>query len=204
MHLYAQHVSVPVVGRFGLYVIPFPRPRFTNLAGRPTSWDMRTRFGVAAHLSAAELAARYRAASDSVLRSQLQMVWLLVSGRSLTEVAAATGYSTRWLREVVRRYNEEGPDGLGDRRHANRGGEPLLDADGRAALAGRLEAPPPDGGLWTGREVAAWIAERTGREEVAPQRGWDYLKRTGHSRRVPRPRHARAADPAAAAAFQKA
>jgi hypothetical protein len=49
--------------------------------------------------------------------------------------------------------------------------------------------------------VAAWIAEWTGRAHVAPQRGWDELVRTGHRRRVPRPRHAQSADPAAAAAF---
>ncbi len=65
---------------------------------------MRTRFAVAAHLSAAELAARYRAADEPVRRSQLQMIWLLVAGRSLAEVAGVTGYSTRWVREVVRRY----------------------------------------------------------------------------------------------------
>jgi transposase len=165
---------------------------------------MRTRFSVAAHLSADELAARYRAASDPVLRSQLQMVWLLVSGRPLAEVAAATGYSTRWVREVVKRYNAAGPDGLGDRRHDNRGGEPLLDEAGRAALGAALEEAPPDGGLWTGRKVAAWIAGHTGREAVAPQRGWDYLRRTGHSRQTPRPRHVAAADAATQAAFRKA
>ena len=73
---------------------------------------MRERFTVAAHLSAEELAARYRAAGDPVRRSQLQMMWLLVSGRSLAEVAAATGYSTRWVREVVKRYNAAGTEGL--------------------------------------------------------------------------------------------
>ena len=164
---------------------------------------MRERFTVAAHLSAEELAARYRAARDPVLRSQLQMMWLLVSGRSLAEVAAATDYSTRWVREVVKRYNAGGPEALGDRRRGNRGGAPLLDEAGRAALTAALAGPPPDGGLWTGRKVAAWIAGRTGRARVAPQRGWGYLRRTGHSRQAPRPRHARAADPAAEAAFQK-
>jgi transposase len=164
---------------------------------------MRRRFSVAAHLSAEELAARYRAASDPVLRSQVQMIWLLVAGRSLAEAAEVTGYSTRWVRAVVRRYNEDGPDGLGDRRHANRGGEPLLDAAGRAALTAALEQPPPEGGLWTCAKVAAWIAARTGRARVAVQRGWDYLRRTGHSQQMPRPRPARAAAAAAAAAFQK-
>jgi transposase len=167
---------------------------------------MRTRFSVAAHLSAEELAARYRAANDPVLRSRCQMIRLLVAGRPLAEVAEVTGYSTRWVREVVRRYNEAGPEGRGDRRHANRGAEPLLDAAGRAALEAVLDEPPPEGGLWTGREVAGWIAGRSGRapERVAPQRGWDYLRRLRYSRQVPRPRHAAAADAAAQAAFQKA
>ena len=165
----------------------------------------RTRFGVADHLGGEELTARHRAARDPVERSRRQMVWLLASGRSLREVAEVTGSSTRWVREVVRRYNADGPEGLADRRHANPGAAPLLDAEGRRALEAALEQAPPGGGLWTCAKVAAWLAGRTGREEVPAQRGWVYLRRTGHSPRVPRPRHARAADAAAAqAAFKKA
>lgn len=164
---------------------------------------MWTRLSVAAHLSAEGLAARYRAARDPVERSRLQMVWLLVSGRSLSEVAEVTGYSTRWVREVVRRYNEDGPDRLADQRHGNRGAEPLLDVEGRAALETALAEPPRDGGLWTSAKVARWIGERTGREHVAAQRGWDYLRRLDYSPQVPRPRHERAADAEAKAAFQK-
>jgi transposase len=131
------------------------------------------------------------------------MVWLLASGRALREVAEVTGYSTRWVREVVRRYNAEGPDGLADRRHANPGAAPLLDADGRQALEAALAEPPPGGGLWTCARVAAWIADHTGREAVPVQRGWVYLRRAGYSPQVPRPQHVRAADAAAQAAFQK-
>ncbi len=167
----------------------------------------RTRFGVAEHLGLEELTVRYRAARDPVERGRWQMVRLLASGRPL-EVADVTGYSTRWVREVVRRYNAHGPDGLVDGRHANPGAAPLLDAAGRAALEAALEQAPPEGGRWTCAKVAAWIAERTGREtgreEVPAQRGWVYLRRTGHSPQVPRPRHVRAADPAAGAAFHKA
>ena len=163
----------------------------------------RTRFGVADQLGTEELTARYRAARDPVERSRWQMVRLLVSGRSLAEVAEVTGYSTRWVREVVRRYNGQGPEGLADGRHANPGAAPLLDAEGRTALEAALEQAPPEGGLWTCAKVAAWIARRTGRETVPAQRGWVYLRRTGHSPQVPRPRHARAADAAARAAFQK-
>jgi hypothetical protein len=164
---------------------------------------MWTRFTVAAHLSADELARRYRAARDPVERSRWQMIWLLVSGRPLGEVAAVTGYSTRWIREVVRSYNADGVTTLADQRHANAGAVPLLDAEGQAALEAALHEPPPDGGRWSGRQVAAWIARWLHRPpgSIAPARGWDYLRRLGYTPQVPR--HAKAADAAAHAAFQK-
>jgi transposase len=36
------------------------------------------------------------------------------------------------------------------------------------------------------------MSARLGRK-VWPQRGWDYLKKLGHSLQMPRPRHAKAA-----------
>ena len=53
------------------------------------------------HLDAAELFERYRAAADRVARSQLQIIWLLTSGKSLAEVAAASGYATRWIQKLI-------------------------------------------------------------------------------------------------------
>src|SRR6478735_11386661 len=142
--------------------------------------------GLAAHLSPAELGQRYRAARPPVERSHLQIVWLLSRGRSEREVAQVTGYGRRWVSEVARRYDEGGPDGLGDRRRGNAGARPLLGAEGEAALRAALAEPPADGGLWTGPKVATWMAARLGRE-VRPQRGWDYLRKLGHSAQVPRP-----------------
>ncbi len=49
--------------------------------------------------------------------------------------------------------------------------------------------------------VARWIESHTGRK-VHAQRGWEYLKRLNYSKRVLRPRHAKA-DPAAQEAFKK-
>jgi transposase len=107
-------------------------------------------------------------------------------------VAAVTGYGRRWIGAIVRRYNEAGPDGLGDGRAGNAGAKPLLDADGEAALGAALAGAPADGGLWTGPKVAAWMAARLGRE-IRPQRGWDYLRKLEHSLQMPRPRNAQAA-----------
>ena len=158
---------------------------------------------VAGHLSAAELGRRYRAARDRVERGQLQVVWLLVQGRSRGEVARVMGLSGVWVAEVMRRYNEKGPDGLGDRRRRNAGAKPLLGTEDEAALRDVLAAPSADGGLWTGPEVARWMSVRLGRK-VWPQRGWDYLRRLGPSPQVPRPRHAKAASPEEQAEYKKA
>src|SRR3954470_23080985 len=131
--------------------------------------------GLAAHLSPAELGQRYRAARSPVERSHLQIVWLLSRGRGEREVAQVTGYGRRWVGEVARRYDEGGPDGLGDRRRGNAGARPLLGAEGEgrrgSAAAGpprgggkggprrvAVPAPPADGGLWTGPKVATWMA----------------------------------------------
>src|SRR3569833_3108805 len=158
--------------------------------------------GLAAHLSPAELGQRYRAARSPVERSLLQSVWLLSLGRSEREVARVTGYGRRWVGEVARRYDEDGPGGLGDRRRGNAGAKPLLGAEGEAALRAALSTPPADGGLWTGPKAAAWMAVRLGRK-VWPQRGWDYLRKLGYSAQWPRPRHAKAASPEEQAAYKK-
>jgi transposase len=158
---------------------------------------------VAGHLSAVELGRRYRAARDRVERGHLQAVWLLAQGRGRGEVARIMGWSGVWVAEVVRRYNEDGPERLGDRRRGNAGARPLLGAEDEAALRAALAAgPPADGGLWTGPKVAAWMGARLGRR-VWPQRGWDYLRKLGYSPQVPRPRHAKAASPEEQTAYKK-
>ena len=128
--------------------------------------------GWAARLSPAEPGQRYRAARPPVERSHLQVVRLPSRGRSEREVAQVTGYGRRRVGEVVRRHDEGGPAGLGDRRRRNVGARPLPGAEDEAAPRAALSTSPADGGLWTGPEVAAWVAIRLGRK-VWPQRGRD-------------------------------
>lgn len=146
---------------------------------------MPKRVTVQAHLSITDLESRYRQSKDPVERSHYQIVWLLASGKTTQEVAQVTGYSLDWIRKIVRRYNQDGPEGLGDRRHENPGGEPLLSQEQQAQLWQALHGPAPDGGLWNSRKVAEWISGQINRP-VAMQRGWDYLQQMGgrfnHSR----------------------
>jgi transposase len=147
----------------------------------------------------------YRKASDPVLRTHLLMVWRMSLGDPLGEVAGMVGYSEKWTREIARRYESEGVQGLGDRRHGNPGAREraLLDEEGRAELRAALQGPPPGGGMWSGPKVARWIEARTGLEKVHVQRGWEYLRKARYSPQVPRPSNAKGADAPEREAFKK-
>lgn len=162
---------------------------------------MPRRVTVAPHLSTDDLERRYRQTRDAVERSHWHMLWLVARGRHVPEVATLVGYSPNWVRTIIRRYNAEGPGGVADRRHANPGQPPLLDPARREALRQALAAPPPDGGLWTGRKVAAWMADQLGRP-VGEPRGWEAMRAIGFTPPRPRPT-ATQAEPAAQDAFKK-
>jgi transposase len=154
----------------------------------------------------AHLEGLYRKASDPVLRTHLLMAWRISLGDSIREVAGMVGYSEKWTREIARRYESEGIEGLGDRRHANPGAREraLLDEEGQAELReALLEGTPPGGGMWSGPKVARWIEDKTGAQRVHAQRGWEYLRKTGMSPQVPRPSNAKGADASEREAFKK-
>ena len=63
--------------------------------------------------------------------------------------------------KILWRYNDHGLAGLGDGRLDNPGAAPLLDPAQLEELRDVVSAPPPDGGVWSGRKVALWITGRT-------------------------------------------
>lgn len=154
---------------------------------------------VADHLSSAELKARYLAAHDPVERTHFQVLHLASLQWRSADIAEASGYSVIWVRALVRRYNEGGPEALEDQRHHNPGQPRLLCAEQEAELEQRLRTPPEDGGLWSGPKVAQWIRAQLGRD-VDDARGWEVLRRLGWRPLRPRRRHA-LADPEAQARF---
>jgi Homeodomain-like domain len=60
---------------------------------------------ITAHLRPDELEQGYRQANDPVERSRFQIIWLLVKGKRVREVAEVTGYCANWIRILARRYN---------------------------------------------------------------------------------------------------
>jgi hypothetical protein len=93
------------------------------------------------------------------------------------------------VHQLIKRYNEGGPERLGDQR-AHNGTEPtILTAAALEALKQRVKSPPDDGSLWTGPKIARWLAQFHGREFVHDQRGWDALIAIGYTIQQPRPQH---------------
>lgn len=156
------------------------------------------------HLPPSELSRRARHAPNLVEARRWHLLALVADGKTATEAARLVGLYPNYARRIIRRYNAEGPAGVRDRRLTQTPPirPPLLTAEQQAELAAAITRPAPGGGVWTGPVVARWIAQKTGRDRVAAQRGHDYLNRLRMSPQLPRPRH-HDADPAAQAAFKQ-
>jgi transposase len=155
------------------------------------------------HLSAVELEHRYETAAKPIAKSHFHALWLLSRGYDIEETAEILSFSTRWVRSLIKRYNEGGPGRLGDQRVHN-GTEPtILTPAALDALKQRLKTLPDDGGQWTGPKIARWLAQFHGVESVHDQRGWDALVAIGYSIQQPRPRHPQAATPQDRAQLKK-
>jgi transposase len=157
----------------------------------------------AAHLNDAELEAEYVGCRDARRSRHLQAIRLLAKGHSVAEVSEITAFGERWIEQLRARYNAEGLSALGDQRRGNGTRPTILTAAVLAGLRERLRTPPDDGGVWSSRKVAAWMAGELGLAEVATQRGWEALKAVGWSIQKPRPKNPQSASPARAEAFKK-
>ena len=129
-------------------------------------------------------------------------MWLAASGKSSAQICDTTGYRRDWVFNIVKRYNDGGPDALGDQRRNNGGHGRKLTDDQVERVRVRLESgPPDDGGLWTSPKVAAWVNSEFDLD-IDFKLAWDYLKRMGFVLRRPRPSHVKS-DKKAQEAFKK-
>lgn len=48
---------------------------------------------------------RYRSAADAVERTHWHILWLMKEGHTTDEVAVMLGYTARWIRTIVQRWN---------------------------------------------------------------------------------------------------
>ncbi|MDE2955651.1 MAG: SpoIIE family protein phosphatase [Bacteroidota bacterium] len=72
------------------------------------------RLPLAAHLPPMGVFDHYRRTIGGVERTHWQVIYLKSQGKRIAEIASVTGYSEPWIVEVIRRYNEYGPDAFVD------------------------------------------------------------------------------------------
>jgi len=123
-------------------------------------------------------------------------------GGSLDDVAARVSMKRRTVHEILRRFDERGIEGKDSIKQT---GQPFhLNLEQRKDLVKKLQRGPPnnESGLWTTKEVRAFIKERYG-VEYAHSHTWLILKAAGFSLQKPRNRHYKAATPQVKADFKK-
>lgn len=71
---------------------------------------------VADHLTLPELQQRVKKEKDPVARLRFLAIYHAKRGLNAQEIAHITAHTPRWVHATVRRYNQEGPPALVDRR----------------------------------------------------------------------------------------
>jgi transposase len=154
------------------------------------------------YLSIDELEHRYRTAKEPNERTWWQILWLLAQGHTATELSSVIGYRAYWIGQIAKRYNEQGPEGMHNRRHTTSyRPAPVLSVEQQEELREELAQAAAQNHHWRTSDVATWMSERLGRP-VSYSLAWSYLVKLRNSVQHPRSRHA-LADPEEQAAFKK-
>ncbi len=74
---------------------------------------------VADHLDILELERRFRTCPDPVEARHVQVIWLLAQGHTVGATSKVTAFGTRWVEQLLERYNASGPDALANGRRHN-------------------------------------------------------------------------------------
>ena len=153
--------------------------------------------------TAKELRQEAAQTKDSAQARRLLAMALVMEGSSRSEAATACGMDRQTLRDWVHRYNEEGIEGLCDRRPC--GPKPRLSAEQEAQLSALVENGPDPGedGIvrWRRVDLRDIIKDRFDIDFHERSVG-KLLHRLGFSHLSVRPRHPKA-DLEAQEAFKK-
>src|SRR5260370_41127249 len=134
---------------------------------------MAKRVEVKTELTAERLHERYRHSKDPVERTHWHILWQLKEGKSPREVAELLGYTARWVRTIVARWNAQGEQGIRDHRHEIKGAKPLLSVEQQTELTEEFHHPPADDGPLRGPTSPQGINTKQEREGSTQRGGED-------------------------------
>ncbi len=144
---------------------------------------------VVVHCSMEKLTSMARLKRYVRIRERLRGVVLAMEGHTAPEIARMVGRGRRTVQEWIRRFNEEGIEGLNNRPLP---GQPTkLKRTDEAAFRARIDAGPTDADVvctLRGEDMRRILEEEFG-AKYSLNGVYDLLHRLGYSRLRPRPRH---------------
>jgi transposase len=152
--------------------------------------DKEVSMQVIAHHSLEALRQVAKRERDALLRIRIQIIILATQGRTAPQISQALSMSRRNLQRWVKLYNDQGLEGLKDRRGGN---HRHLKTDQEQQIADYLTstAADPRDGVRRGEDLRRWIEGQFG-VVYSLTGAYDLLHRLGFSWLMPRPRHAKA------------
>src|SRR5215212_3879042 len=163
---------------------------------------MAGRIQLKPHLTTEELRTRYRSCQKPQEKARWHALYLISTGMVAANAARHVGRASSWITSLARRYNRDGAKAVIHQHATKPSHRAAVDARLGKELDKALRTPAPDGGLWTGPKVAAWITQKTG-QEVHQTTGWRAMRRLGFSLQSPRPANKRRASTEEQAEFKK-
>jgi transposase len=163
---------------------------------------MARRIELKPHLTTEELQTRYRSCQKPQEKVRWHALYLISKGVVAADAARRTGRASSWITTLARRYNQAGAAAISRKQSTKPSHRAKVNTKLGKELDKALRTAAPDGGLWTGPKVAAWITQKTG-QEVHQTTGWRAMRRLGFSLQVPRPANQRRASLEEQAGFKK-
>jgi transposase len=163
---------------------------------------MARRIELKTHLTTTELHQRYRSCQKPQEKTRWHALYLISKGVVAADAARRVGRANSWVSHLARRYNQDGAAAITRQKPTKPSHRACLNAQLGKELDQALRLAAPDGGLWTGPKVAAWIGEKTGRNAHRTT-AWRALQKLVFSLQTPRPANKRRASQEEQAAFKK-
>ena len=111
------------------------------------------------YYSSEELKQKYRTSQDSTESRRWHLLWKVSLGWSIKNSALAIGINYDYAKEIVKKYNSLGAEGVKNQKNKRRkqlgGRKSLLTKKQFEKLKQELKSQPDDGGVWTGTLISS-------------------------------------------------
>ena len=134
----------------------------------------------------AEIKAAQRGNRDKQIENRLKVLALRYEGKSLKEIAAATGFHHAHISNLLRKYFEEGLSSVSEKHY--RGNRRNMSIEEEAAFLEQYRQPGEEGHILDVREIEAAYEEKVG-HSIGSSQIYRVLRRHGWRKVMPRSKH---------------